>query len=235
MPTLLELAGLEVEGQLDAESLVPLLAPKPVAAPHRIAITESSLPAIASRVPAWKYILQFKQRQREQLFDLLADPGEQRDIAGEQPDVLARHRIHVLDYLMLHRPGPKLVLVGDQEPEMLDLRIHGIASFRSFFGLRARRAKDGSTQVKGETGGALALVAAVETTDAVTVAGADLEVTDRGRYLAGDLERLLSDGRKGLFLFAGPPRIAEQRPDAPTLDAQQLRAMRGLGYVGDKK
>lgn len=87
LPTLAELAGipLTVEKPLDGQSLVPLLTGREADWPDR------------TLVQHWNGRLSLRtQRYRLDadgaLYDLQADPGQQRDIAGEQPELAARLR-----------------------------------------------------------------------------------------------------------------------------------------------
>lgn len=81
-PTLIELCGLPKRGDLDGESLVPLLRdPK---APRRPAVSTYLAGNHAVRTERWRYIRYADGT--EELYDREADPNEWRNIAGE-----ARH------------------------------------------------------------------------------------------------------------------------------------------------
>ena len=106
LPTLLDLLGLARPSglRLSGRSLAPALRGGP-ALPEEPAYAESLLPLLhygwsdlrALRDGRWKYI----QAPRPELYDLEADPGETRDLAGEMPareealrNSLAAHLAH---------------------------------------------------------------------------------------------------------------------------------------------
>jgi arylsulfatase A-like enzyme len=112
LPTVLDLAGLPVSGELDGRSLAALMrgeAPQDRPAfsemlsargecqrlelpddcrIDRYAVQTRRFKLIASRVPSY-----------EELYDLALDPLETRDVAAEHPDELARHRALLERYL----------------------------------------------------------------------------------------------------------------------------------------
>ncbi|MBI1356038.1 MAG: sulfatase-like hydrolase/transferase [Acidobacteria bacterium] len=94
-PTLLELAGTDAAGfgsdgvdpLYQARTLVPLLDPESARGPERLAFGDLLGGKLRSvRTPAVKYVVDSKGRQ--ELYDLVADPGEERNMssadAGEQ-------------------------------------------------------------------------------------------------------------------------------------------------------
>jgi len=89
-PTLLELAGLPAEG-LDGASLVPALSggrlePRPAYSETfypRFHFGWSELLAVSDE--RWRYI----HAPRPELYDVTADPGEKRNLAGERPEAAA--------------------------------------------------------------------------------------------------------------------------------------------------
>ncbi len=99
LPTLAELCGVELTAEhrarLDGRSLVPLLtsAAPPDDWPQRMLFTDSFRadqdPARtngAVRTDRWRAV---RQRGRWELFDLQADPGQERNVAAAHPEVLA--------------------------------------------------------------------------------------------------------------------------------------------------
>ncbi|MEE8410450.1 MAG: sulfatase [Myxococcota bacterium] len=96
MPTLLELAGLPpIETPIDAESLVGLM--RDGRGADRLAYSENVKQNIlAVRDGTWKYVLHNPpgRKRTELLFDLSSDPGEKKNRAGKQAEILAEMRHH---------------------------------------------------------------------------------------------------------------------------------------------
>ena len=82
MPTILEYVGLPIPENLQGRSLLPLLrgekrAPRPVFSQWQ------SRKAAALQDRGWKYI---RGRERDELYDLAADPGEKDNLVSQEPD-----------------------------------------------------------------------------------------------------------------------------------------------------
>ncbi len=97
-PTLLELAGLpspEWQGTSLAESVRTGVEPPPHAVAMEVGITPGvpTFPQHAIRDSRWKLVTSLEDaRVVDALYDLEADPGERRNLARAQPDVVARLR-----------------------------------------------------------------------------------------------------------------------------------------------
>lgn len=89
-PTLLELAGLPVPQAYQGRSL--LHPPAAEAVPRFL--TDHAVYQVGLRQGRWKFIHE-PESGRSQLFDLLRDPEEQRDVAAMQPQRVARYREHL--------------------------------------------------------------------------------------------------------------------------------------------
>jgi arylsulfatase A-like enzyme len=84
LPTLLDYAGIVAPPTLLGKSLRPLVAQQAV--PWRDFVASETLSAVEARMirtARYKYILFAQGQNREQLFDLEADPGETRNLAAE--------------------------------------------------------------------------------------------------------------------------------------------------------
>jgi arylsulfatase A len=93
-PTLLELFGVAAESKLDGISLVGLERDDSAGAErplywHFPSYTGRATPASAVRVGRWKLRRDY-EAQRDELYDLLRDPGESTDLASGEPEQLAR-------------------------------------------------------------------------------------------------------------------------------------------------
>jgi arylsulfatase A-like enzyme/Tfp pilus assembly protein PilF len=94
MPTILDACAIEPPSGIDGVSLLPVL--EGHADPPPAAFAESRFPTLhfgwaslrSVRRENWKLIL----APRPELFDLAADPHEQRDVAAEHPEVVAELR-----------------------------------------------------------------------------------------------------------------------------------------------
>lgn len=104
-PTLLELAGVPAPaGQaMDAVSIVPLLT-KTAGLPERPLFwhyphysNQGGRPGGAMRSGAYK-LVEFFEDSRVELYDLAADPGEQRDLAAAQPERAEKMRKELADW-----------------------------------------------------------------------------------------------------------------------------------------
>lgn len=83
-PTLMELVGQPVPPAVSAPSLLPWLAgPAPAEPPYEIVAAESN-GMFAVRDERFKLVAQPAKKSFE-LFDLVADPGERRDVAADHP------------------------------------------------------------------------------------------------------------------------------------------------------
>ena len=115
LPTLLDLAGLaaRIPAGLDGRSLAPaLLGREPAPAPRTLyrELTERRWQAALdhSAAGSWKGVRRARGKDGTEaapteLYDLVADPGETRDVAADHPDVVARME-RILD--REHEPHP---------------------------------------------------------------------------------------------------------------------------------
>ncbi len=93
MPTLLDLAGVAAPAGADGRSFRSLLLGR--SSVHRDAIfsafTAKPIQTRMIRTQRWKYCLNFRPRQRDELYDLQADPNEMNNLSG-LPDYEAVER-----------------------------------------------------------------------------------------------------------------------------------------------
>ncbi|MDE0915875.1 MAG: sulfatase [Planctomycetota bacterium] len=236
-PTLMELAGLAEDADMDARSLAPFLKPDAKEAPDRIAVVETSGNRVALRNQNWKYVLTYSSSPKENLYDLQSDPGETEDVAEQNTEVVSILRMQVLEYLLVHRPGTYLVANAGVRAGDEDLQVAGIGSPTSFAGLRGkdRKSKEYGALVEfsGESSSPLLLVCGVTLTGPVGVVGGEALPTESVRYQLGDLQALLHEPTPTWRLYRGPDPILTVQPQQQTMDARHLEAMRALGYGGD--
>ena len=91
LPTLVELAGGEVDEPIDGLSFVPTLLGRGEQAAHELLYWEYGGQQ-AIRVGKWKAVRK-KLKQKDltlELYDLESDPAEANDVAAENPDVVKR-------------------------------------------------------------------------------------------------------------------------------------------------
>lgn len=113
MPTVLELQSLgdpETFASFDGRSLLPLVAGETNEHRSGIVLSECTWQAKrAVRTRDWKYIRCWHpgiyQRAEPELYDLHADPAEQRNIATERPDVVSRLDSYLSGWLDAQRGG----------------------------------------------------------------------------------------------------------------------------------
>jgi len=92
-PTLMELCGLERPGgpELHGRSLVPRLQGTDEAWPERVIVVDSQRRELMQK---HKSFAEMTERWRlctgDELFDIVADPGQTTDVSAEHPDVVAR-------------------------------------------------------------------------------------------------------------------------------------------------
>ena len=89
-PTFLEAAGIDVPTDMQGESLVPLANGTARTTPVRMeyAAEASYAPLVGLRQDQWKYI--HCELDPPQLFDLENDIGETKNVADQNPDVVAK-------------------------------------------------------------------------------------------------------------------------------------------------
>jgi len=95
MPTLLELMGISTADlPLQGQSLLPLLAGESLelhSFSHARAVSEEQDALYSVRSDRWRFVLD-RTTGAGQLYDLNQDPGETRDVARSNPDVVASFR-----------------------------------------------------------------------------------------------------------------------------------------------
>ena len=108
MPTILELAGLPIPGEVQGRSLVPAFSGKHL--PEKGVYAESFVPNLQFGWSPLRSIrlgnMKFIEAPRAELYDTAADPHEKRNLVDEVPEV-ARKLRKQLDRLVSGLPKPK--------------------------------------------------------------------------------------------------------------------------------
>jgi arylsulfatase A-like enzyme len=103
-PTVLELAGVPLQHEVQGRSLLPLLAGEGPLPPRQAFAEGTNIRAHekrALRTPRFKFVLWEKRKAngedegRYELFDLRADPREQHDLFGRHPEQAARLKAEI--------------------------------------------------------------------------------------------------------------------------------------------
>jgi len=133
MPTLLDLLGISRVGlPLQGQSLLPMLAGQSLelhAFSHARAVSEEEDAIYSVRSERWRFVLD-RATGAGQLYDLEEDPGETRDVARSNPEVVASFRRLLdrqdeRDRALAARVGPAAPTAGLDEPLQRDLRALG--------------------------------------------------------------------------------------------------------------
>ena len=253
MPTLLELAGLEPPGDLDARSLRGLLrAGAGEAEGDRVVFSQSAVSAAYLR-DRWKYLLPVGRGAgarlgaqprlvAEELYDMVADPGELRDLAAEEPALLRALRQEAIEHVIGAVGGRFLLVAGGAgpAPERLEVTCEPACSWDPLLSFGRERVIDGlagaDAFVGPGLGDGLLLVARL-------TGGGDARVRFAGRAVAepavaaaalpfvpGVVASVLGQGGPAAWLVAAPERGGGALEEA-TIDPQQEQALRALGYL----
>jgi hypothetical protein len=201
----------------------------------RVAVSEGAdADLLAVRSAGLEYLGSFAgAAPTEALYDLGRDPYERVNLARQRPEVLRRLRLAALDYLVRHRPGRYLAVVGDGTPRRFRISLQSSAdpiAATVLFGLGPSPATPARTVTwAGTASDALVLLARLAPANAAAL---EIAITASGaeRFTAhvaapverfspigpAELDRLSEDGRLAWRLWAGPPATAA---DTPTLTA----------------
>ena len=119
-PTILDLLGLHLPPMSQGESLLPLIDDSSLErAPIYLAVSRAEPGLRAIRQGSWKYIRDLGNSREDRLFDLSSDPGEQRNLLGEEP-VKARELADQLDAFLATAPSLAQPSIEEVDEETLD-------------------------------------------------------------------------------------------------------------------
>lgn len=117
MPTILELGGCELPDGMEGMSLVPWLRGEEAESLESISeMWRVSRHIVAIRDGFFKYIWDSQHPDREELYNLLEDPGERQNVAADYPELTRHFREKLEDHL--RRAAATSTAGGIPEPEM---------------------------------------------------------------------------------------------------------------------
>ncbi|HNC22885.1 MAG TPA: sulfatase [Opitutaceae bacterium] len=125
MPTLLDLIGLRPKIKFDGRSLVPFMRGRRLTAQNEFYITEATwMRKHGWRTPRWKYIEalepDFHYKPQFELYDLVADPEENHNLAKRRPDIVKKLRARMLNHIAKREKE-----TGRTNPMYTNLQWHG--------------------------------------------------------------------------------------------------------------
>ena len=124
-PTILDLLGIKTRIRFDGRSLEPLMRGEPRVQEPECYITECTwMRKHGWRTPEWKLIHalepDFHFKPKIELYNMLTDPGENRNVAAEEPGV-----VRMLEARMLAHIARREKETGRKDPIFTNLNWHG--------------------------------------------------------------------------------------------------------------
>lgn len=248
MPTLIELAGLEVAGPRYAQSLARSLTEGDGAIPKEAVFTENVKQHVtAAELDGFKWVLSHPPAgtTTERLFNLKTDPGERSDLSRRAPADLERLRETVVSFVAQKREGRYLTLTGDFGNREVLVKIVAskpLRQGRALFGLSGSSVASETLVVRGRPSGRLAtlieLRAPADTSYTVTVeakgeepinVAAEFAEEEIVNYDEGSFQALLKSDKPTVTMYRGAPPAVNGT--VGEMNAQRLQALRTLGYI----
>jgi arylsulfatase A-like enzyme len=135
LPTLLELAGGKAPAGTAGRSLAPLFASAD-SLPEKPTCSEGPGPSLQVRAGRWTYLTWLGQN-REELYDVVADPKQQTNLAARLPAEVMRLRRLLAEEMMRAGRGYRLVAAGSR-PNPVTVDLTSEAGFAFLFSPTAR-------------------------------------------------------------------------------------------------
>ncbi len=212
VPTVLDLLGLEIPDAVQGRSLAPLMLadapPAQGAEPWRY-YAESLSPRLSHGIGELRVLyegpLKYIHGPRPELYDLVQDPVELRDLSAQSPDALAGMEAKLRDFLDAHATGTSAVHEFDER------------TMRRLAGL-------GYLNLTGES--------EVTVNEELRSDGIAPQDRVRDMNLSSQLRRAISAGAFALAARTAR-RLMRDAPDHPYYSSQLVIAYLGLGRVAE--
>lgn len=246
MPTLVELAGLELDDQeRNGQSLLSLMNGSADGdVEGEPCFTENVKHNVTAVVhEGWKLIVNHPPNRgiRKRLYHLTADRLEQRNVLRSEPARARELERKMAEWIMVNRQGRFLVFSPGRAADQSSLTLRTDRPFRrarALFGAEGRAANSKTLTVAANPGAELVFIE-IDAADELTY---ELEITSTaplvstrvkenevGGYELGTIDGMIARDSPTVAIYRGAPPVVQRETKA--MNAQRLEALRALGYI----